>query len=251
MPYTIAVAGKGGTGKTTISGLIIYHLVKSGKTPVFAVDADPNSNLDIIIGMKSETTAAELREDVLSRNVPEGMTKTAFMELKLQECIEEGSGVDLLVMGRPEGPGCYCAVNNLLRTYLSNVSKNYRYMVMDNEAGMEHLSRRTTNDIDLLVIVTTPTFVGVRSALNVRNTAEQLKLKITKTVLVLNQAAKEPAGELLAELKKHGMEPEGIIPADELLAGQAEKGGDVFSVAGESKASSAVKELLLKTGALK
>ena len=128
-PFRIAVAGTGGTGKTTFSALLINYLIQSKKTPVLAVDADPNSNLNIALGMEVENTAADLREDVLERNVPEGMSKTEFLELKLQESLVEGNGVDLLVMGRPEGQGCYCAVNNLLRNHLSAISRNSKALL--------------------------------------------------------------------------------------------------------------------------
>ncbi|MCX7661102.1 MAG: AAA family ATPase, partial [Candidatus Omnitrophica bacterium] len=143
----IAVSGKGGTGKTTISALIIRTLIEDKKIPILAVDADPNSNLYLSLGAKFNRTIADLREEVRD-NTPSGFSKTDYFNLKLQEAISENNGFDLLVMGRPEGQGCYCSVNNLLREYLTRLSKNYPFVVIDCEAGLEHLSRRTSDDLD-------------------------------------------------------------------------------------------------------
>ena len=178
MAFTIAVAGKGGSGKTTLATLTILQLIRQNKGPVLAVDADPNSNLNVGLGMKFEETIADLREEVLTKEIPSGMSKTEFFDYRLHECLVEGNKVDLLVMGRPEGSGCYCAVNNLLRQYLSRISKQYKYVVMDNEAGMEHLSRRTTDGVDVLLITSDPTIVSIRSAARIQEIALQIKLKI-------------------------------------------------------------------------
>jgi CO dehydrogenase maturation factor len=243
MPITIAVSGKGGSGKTTLSGLLIHHLIKSNKTPILAVDADPNTNLDLTLEMKVNDVVADLREEVLEKKVPEGMSKTAFLELKLQECLVEGKGIDLLVMGRPEGPGCYCAVNNLLRTYLSKIASNYKYVIVDNEAGMEHLSRRTTNNVDVLFIVSPPTVIGIRSAGNIRKTSGQLKLKIKKTRLVVNQASKLNSG-LLEEIEKNNLELAGTIPVDRSVLKVSEEGRSIFSLPEESEALKAVSDFV-------
>ncbi|HID11122.1 MAG TPA: carbon monoxide dehydrogenase, partial [Candidatus Latescibacteria bacterium] len=139
----VAVSGKGGTGKTTIAALLVRKLMRMDG-PVLAVDADPNSNLGEQLGMEVGETIGDIREEVLEEELPPGMTKDRYLELRIQETLTEGEGVDLLTMGRPEGPGCYCYVNHLLRGFLDRLSKNYRHIVVDNEAGMEHLSRRTT-----------------------------------------------------------------------------------------------------------
>ncbi|TET40210.1 MAG: carbon monoxide dehydrogenase, partial [Elusimicrobia bacterium] len=190
MAFTIAVAGKGGSGKTTLATLTILQLIRQNKGPVLAVDADPNSNLNVGLGMKFEETIADLREEVLTKEIPSGMSKTEFFDYRLHECLVEGDKVDLLVMGRPEGSGCYCAVNNLLRQYLSRISKQYKYVVMDNEAGMEHLSRRTTDGVDVLLVTSDPTLVSIRSAARIQEIALQIKLKIKDIYLIINRVAK-------------------------------------------------------------
>lgn len=184
--FTIAVAGKGGTGKTTVAALIIDHLRCSG--PVLAVDADPNCNLGEALGMEVERTIGQLRDEVLERiaDLPPGVPKDHILELGLHECLVEGEGVDLLTMGHGEGPKCYCMVNHVLRRVIQTLKRNYRYVVLDNEAGMEHLSRRTTQDVDLLLVVAEPTPVSLRSAARIAELADELKLRIGRKWLVLN-----------------------------------------------------------------
>jgi CO dehydrogenase maturation factor len=152
MAYSIGLAGKGGTGKTTVAGLLVKYLVEKGKVPVLAVDADANANLNEVLGLEVQETLGDAREE-MKKGVATGMTKDIFMEMKLEQALVEAKGYDLVVMGRPEGPGCYCAANTLLTNYLDRLIKNYAYIVVDNEAGMEHISRLTTNNIDLLLIV--------------------------------------------------------------------------------------------------
>jgi CO dehydrogenase maturation factor len=154
MSYTIAMAGKGGTGKSTIATLIIRYITEELGKAVLAVDADPNSSLGMSLGVNVENTIADIRDDVVERraDIPAGMSKDRYIEYCIEESIVEENKFDLLTMGRPEGPKCYCYANNLLRKYLDNAEKSYPYIVIDNEAGMEHLSRRTTNDVDLLII---------------------------------------------------------------------------------------------------
>ncbi|MDP2981183.1 MAG: AAA family ATPase, partial [Candidatus Omnitrophota bacterium] len=186
MAYIIAVTGKGGVGKTTISAMLVYHLLKIDK-PILAVDADPNSNLNVALGLKYEETIADIREEV-KKQTPESFSKSEFFGMRLEEAMVEGNGFDLLVMGRPEGPGCYCAVNNILREYLAKISKKYKFVVIDNEAGMEHLSRRTAADVDLLLLVSDPTMVGINSAINAFNTAKNAGIKIKDITLVINKS---------------------------------------------------------------
>lgn len=189
----IAVSGKGGVGKSTFASLIIKQLVESKKSPVLAVDADPNSNLGYYLGIDCPAGAAvsDLREDEFKKN-PAGISKVEWLHTKMQECIfETDKGFDLLVMGRPEGPGCYCAVNNLLRDFLGKISRQYPFVVIDNEAGMEHLSRRTNNEIDVLFIVAEPTNISFLAAENIKNTAEHLPIKIIKKYLVVNKYQNE------------------------------------------------------------
>lgn len=189
----IAVSGKGGVGKSTISSLMIRQLVLSKKSPVLAVDADPNSNLGYYLGIDcpAGTVVSDLREDEFKKN-PAGISKVDWLNMKMQECVfETDKGFDLLVMGRPEGPGCYCAVNNLLREFLKKISRQYPFVVIDNEAGMEHLSRRTNNEIDVLFIVAEPTSISFLAAENIKKTAEHLPIKIIKKYLVVNKYRNE------------------------------------------------------------
>ncbi|NOQ18548.1 MAG: AAA family ATPase, partial [Desulfobacterales bacterium] len=153
MPFSIALAGKGGTGKTTVAGLLIKYLIKTGKTPVLAVDADSNANLNEVCGLEVTDTLGNAREEMKKGIVPSGMTKDIFMDMKLQQAVVEDDGFDLVVMGQPEGQGCYCAANTLLTGFLEKLTGNYPYIVMDNEAGMEHISRLTTSNVDVLLTI--------------------------------------------------------------------------------------------------
>jgi len=247
MAFTIAVAGKGGSGKTTLATLTILQLIRQNKGPILAVDADPNSNLNVGLGMKFEETIADLREEVLTKEIPSGMSKTEFFDYRLHECLVEGDKVDLLVMGRPEGPGCYCAVNNLLRQYLSRISKQYKYVVMDNEAGMEHLSRRTTDGVDVLLITSDPTLVSIRSAARIQEIALQIKLKIKDIYLIINRVAK---AKDISSLISGGI-PDRLsllenIPEDPLILEASKKEEDLLSIPAESPSFQAVGRLMKK-----
>jgi len=247
MAFTIAVAGKGGSGKTTLATLAILYLIRQNKGPILAVDADPNSNLNVGLGMKFEETIADLREEVLTKEIPSGMSKTDFFDYRLHQCLVEGDKVDLLVMGRPEGPGCYCAVNNLLRQYLTRISKHYEYVVMDNEAGMEHLSRRTTDDVDVLLITSEPTLVSIRSAARIKGIALKIKLKIKDIYLIINRVTKSKDISSLVS----GSVPEKLsllenIPEDPLVLEASEKEENLFSLPAESPSFQAVGRLMKK-----
>ena len=239
MSYIIAIAGKGGVGKTTISAMLVQHLLKIDK-PVLAVDADPNSNLNVALGMKYEETIADIREEV-KKKTPDSFSRSEFFGMRLEEALVEGNGFDLLVMGRPEGPGCYCAVNNILRDYLARISKNYRFVVIDNEAGMEHLSRRTASDIDLLLLVSDPTMVGINSAINAFNTAKSAGVKIKNINLIINKSKGNLETDKLKLIKDAGLKIGGYIPFQEDIQKNSEKGSSVKS----EIASSAVFDSLL------
>jgi CO dehydrogenase maturation factor len=185
----MALAGKGGTGKTTLASLIIRYLREKGKTPVLAIDADANANLHEALGMKIGETIGHLREKTLEniKDLPVGITKDQYIEYKIHETLAEGEGLDLMTMGRPEGPGCYCYANHLIRKYSEQIGLGYPYVVMDNEAGLEHLSRRTTNDVDHLLITSDPTQRGLRTVKRVLDICDELKLQIKKKGLVLNR----------------------------------------------------------------
>jgi len=222
MAYIIAVAGKGGVGKTTISAMLVQHLMKTD-SPVLAVDADPNSNLNAALELKYGDTVADIREEV-KKQTPESFSKSEFFALKLEEALVEGGGFDLLVMGRPEGPGCYCAVNNILREYLARISKDYNFVVIDNEAGMEHLSRRTAGDIDLLLLVTDPTFVGVNSAINAFGTAKKAGVKIKDITLIINKSEGKLEADKLKLIENAGLKIGGYMPFKKEIQKDSEEG---------------------------
>jgi CO dehydrogenase maturation factor len=215
-PYSIGLAGKGGTGKTTLAGLLVKYLVEKGKTPVLAVDADPNANLNEVLGLEVRETLGQAREE-MKKGVATGMTKDIFMEMKLEQAVVEAKGYDLVVMGRPEGPGCYCAANTLLTNYMDKLIGNYAYLVMDNEAGMEHISRLTTNNIDLLLIVSDPTRRGIQAAARIFELIQELGLNISRKLLVVNQAKEGETETIEKAVKDFRLELTGIIPEDEQI----------------------------------
>ncbi len=217
MAYTIALAGKGGVGKTTVSGLLIKYMVKKGKTPILAVDADSNFNLNEVLGVKVTDTLGQAREDMKKGNVPSGMTKDVFMSMRLEEAVIETGEYDLIVMGQPEGPGCYCAANTLLANYIEKLSNNYPYIVIDNEAGMEHISRLTTKNIDVLLIVSDPSRRGLQAALRIHQLAMGLNIGVAKSFLIVNQATNSVPDDILFEAEKNGLEFAGMIPEDPLI----------------------------------
>jgi CO dehydrogenase maturation factor len=188
---TIALAGKGGTGKTTIAALIIRYLVEERSGSILAIDADPSSNLNLVLGMEVEQTVGDIREEMLDLvrggGALGGMSKQEYLDYEIQMALEEGDRVDLLAMGRPEGLGCYCAANQMLRVIVDRLEKQYDYVVIDNEAGMEHLSRRTTRDVDVLLLVTDPTQRGLIAAQRMREMVPELEIGVGRTYLVINR----------------------------------------------------------------
>ncbi len=225
MAYVIALAGKGGVGKTTVAAFLIKYL-SNIDGPVLAVDADPNSNLDVSLGMKYEHTVSEIREES-RKTPPASMSKSDYFNMRLQEIISEGKNVDLLVMGNPEGPGCYCAINNILRDYVSGLNKNYKFVVIDNEAGMEHLSRRTAGDIDRLLLVSDDTMVALRAAVRSFNIAESSGVRPKRTSLVINKSGTSLSEESMAFVKGSGLDIEGYIKHEESLRKNSESGRPV------------------------
>ena len=213
MPFSIALAGKGGTGKTTVAGLLIKYLVKTGRTPVLAVDADSNANLNEVCGLEVTDTLGNAREEMKKGIVPSGMTKDIFMNMKLQQAVVEDDGYDLIVMGQPEGPGCYCAANTLLTGFLEKLTGNYPYIVMDNEAGMEHISRLTTSNVDVLTISDTSRR-GLQAAIRINDLAKDLNIGVSKSYLIINQTKEAPSDTVLNIIKENGLELAGTIPED-------------------------------------
>jgi CO dehydrogenase maturation factor len=217
MPYTISLAGKGGTGKTTMAGMLIKYLVSRSKTPILAVDADSNANLNEVLGLEVKDTLGNAREEMKKGVVPGGMTKDIFMEMKVEESMVEADGYDLIVMGQPEGAGCYCAANTLLAGFMERLSDNYPFIVMDNEAGMEHISRLTTKNVDVLLIVTDPSRRGLQAAVRIDGLAKDLNIGVAKSYVVINQVREAPSEMALEMIHKGGLELAGTVPEDRTI----------------------------------
>jgi len=213
MTYSIALAGKGGTGKTTMAGMLIKYLVEKGKTPVLAVDADANANLNEVLGLPMAQTLGDAREE-MKTGVSTGMTKDIFMEMKLQEAVMETPNFDLIVMGRPEGAGCYCAANTLLTQSLERLIDNYNFIVIDNEAGMEHISRLTTSDVDILLIVSDPTRRGLQAAHRIVELTDKLALNVGRKMVIVNRLRDGQFESLGQALDEYKLELAGVVPED-------------------------------------
>lgn len=220
MAYTVAFAGKGGTGKTSLAGLVVKYLVGKKRGPVLAVDADSNACLNEALGLAVHATIGGLREESLQAvrgggDRPGGMSMEQLFDYQVQQSIIEAKGFDLMVMGRPEGPGCYCAANNIIRKYTDLLSEKYQYVVIDNEAGMEHLSRRTTHKVDLLLIVSDPTVKGVMTAGRINSLVDELNLEVERRVLIINRVIGYEGADLKAMAEKSGVTVAGLVPQDE------------------------------------
>ena len=246
MAYTIAVAGKGGTGKTTLCGFLLDHLCKTGRGPILAVDADANSNLNEVMGVEVELTLGDLREQVASaQDIPPGMSKQDYMDMKFSRALIEEDDFDMLVMGRTQGQGCYCFVNGLLQTQLSKYTNRYKYMVVDNEAGMEHLSRGLLPSVDALLLVSDCSRRGVQAVGRIAALASELGLKPKKLGLIVNRA---PEGVLdpgtAEEIEKQGLTLLGVIPQDEMVYRYDCDGKPTSTLPPESKARAAFDKIV-------
>jgi CO dehydrogenase maturation factor len=245
----IALAGKGGTGKTTVAGLVVRSLRRANRTPILAVDADPNVCLDAALGLHPARTISDvLHASHGLRGVPETMPKATYLEYELEGCLAEGREIDLIEMGRPEGPACYCSANHLLRTYMDRMMGAYRTVVVDNEAGMEHLSRRTTRDVDLLLIVRDATLVGIRSAQRIRALVTELAIPVRRTALVVNQAVGLPPTVETA-IAADGLELAGLVPDDRRIAEFELAGRPLLELPDDAPAVRAVERMLATLGA--
>lgn len=220
MTITIAMAGKGGTGKTSLASLIIRYLLKHNATPILAVDADANANLAGSLGLTVNQTIGSVLADFndVKMSIPPGMTKEAYLNLKLNGAVVESKSVDLITMGRGEGAGCYCFPNNVLKEFIDKLAVNYRFLVMDNEAGLEHLSRRTTENVDELIIVSDHSVKGVRTIGNILDLIRELKLNVKRQSIVINQAPGRLDAIIVEGLNELGVRADAIIPTDNLIA---------------------------------
>ncbi len=244
MTKTIALAGKGGTGKTTVASLLIQALLQRVRGPLLAIDADPSTNLHLALGLPMPVTVGDIREDMAETaqagNLGVSISRHDYLTHEIRMALEEGDAVDLLAMGRPEGQGCYCAANHLLRTIIDDLGKNYPYLVVDNEAGMEHISRRTTRDVDLLLVVSDPTLRGLAAAKTILDLAQDIEVNVHHTWLILNRVPGEIPDPLQEAMDDLEVEDLFLIPADPGVNELDALGKPLIQLNGDSPASKAV-----------
>jgi CO dehydrogenase maturation factor len=259
MTTTIALAGKGGVGKTTVAGMVIKYLAQNQTGSILAIDADPSSNLNMVLGLDLEWTVGDIREDMLQKVkaslteggaamgvMPGGTSKRDYLEYHVRSSLAEGSRFDLIAMGRGEGQGCYCAVNHNLREVIDGMSKHYAYVVIDNEAGMEHLSRRTTRDVQHLLIVSDPTQRGLVAAQRIADLRKELDIQVENAYLIINRLPGEMPLELKEFAEKMDVPLLGTIPADENLAAYEYSGRPLVDLGDESAVYQSVAMMMNK-----
>lgn len=242
----IAVSGKGGTGKTTISALIVRYLLKKGLKPLLVVDADPNANLGDALGVEVPNTVGRVLDGFLKEKdgLSAGTVKQSVIDYKLSEILVEEKGYDLLSMGQGEGPGCYCYPNSVVRNYIEKLASNYKHVVIDNEAGMEHLSRRTNGYLDHLFLVSDPSLKGVRTCRKLADLVAKLGLDVKNVHLLINRVVASPPPQVLAELEKLSLNLAGVIPEDETLVNYELEGMSLLQIPDESPAAANLGEIL-------
>lgn len=257
MTITIALAGKGGVGKTTVSGMLIKYLAENQPGSILAIDADPSSNLNMVLGLEMDWTVGDIREDMLAQvksslteggaamgGLPGGISKREYLEYHIRSALAEGARFDLIAMGRGEGQGCYCAVNHNLREVVDSLSRHYAYVVIDNEAGMEHLSRHTTRDVQHLLIVSDPTQRGLVAAQRIAQMSKELSINIDNAYLIINRV---PGGVLPPALQRFvdelGVPLLGVIPADDDLAAFEYSGRPLIELGSQSPVYQAVQSM--------
>ena len=257
MTITIALAGKGGVGKTTIAGMVVKYLAQSQNGTILAIDADPSSNLNMVLGLDLEWTVGDIREDMLSQvktsltaggaamgALPGGVSKHEYLDYEIRSSLAEGIQFDLIAMGRSEGPGCYCAVNHNLRDVVDSISKNYRYVVIDNEAGMEHLSRRTTRDVDHMLIVTDPTQRGLVAAKRIAELRTELDIRVENAYLILNRLTGDMPPALEKAIQQLPIPLLGVVPSDSDLMDFEFSGRPLVDLGDDSPVFRSVAEMM-------
>lgn len=255
MAHVIAVAGKGGVGKTTLTGLIIQYLGEKGRGPILAVDADANSNLNEVLGVKVESTLGDVREEVARSEmakdnpIPAGMTKADYMEFKFDDALVEDDDFDLLVMGRTQGKGCYCFVNGLLQAQLQRLEKNYPYIIVDNEAGMEHISRGVLPSMQTAILVSDCSRRGVQAVGRIAELIKECDMHPSQVGLIINRA---PGGVLnegtKEEIEKQGLQLLGVVPQDETVFEYDCDGTPTIQLPEDSPVKKAIRDIVDKLG---
>ncbi len=259
MTTTIALAGKGGVGKTTIAGMVIKYLTQRQTGAILAIDADPSSNLNMVLGLDLDWTVGDIREGMLAEvqksllqsgaamgTLEGGMSKADYLDFEVRASLSEGERFDLIAMGRPEGPGCYCAVNHNLREVVDSISRSYRWVVIDNEAGLEHLSRRTTRDVQHMLVVSDPTQRGLVAAQRVAELCTELNINVENIYLIINRVMGELPAPVMQAANKIGIQFLGAVPADQDLMAFEFNGRPLVELGDESPVYRAVAAMMEK-----
>ncbi len=244
----IAVSGKGGTGKTTIAALIIRYLLRKNLKPVLAVDADPNANLGDALGVRAENTVGKVLDNFLKdkESLAMGVVKESLIDYKLSEILVEEKGFDLLSMGQGEGPGCYCYPNTIVRNYIEKLASNYKYVVIDNEAGMEHISRRTNGNLDVLFLVSDPSMKGIRTCKKLEDLVNTLGLNVKKLYLILNRVVNGIPPQISEELGRLKLSLLEVIPEDRNIMDYELKGIPMLDLEDNSLSVTKINEAMVK-----
>jgi CO dehydrogenase maturation factor len=236
--YLIAITGKGGVGKTTLAAMLLRQLIARGKTPVLAVDADPNMCLNIALGVPVSQTVGGIREqarEIAGKGMSTGIAKQELLEMKIAESLVESDNFDLIAMGRPEGPGCYCYANNVLKSVLGEVAGQYPYVVLDNEAGLENLSRRIVQQVNLLIIVADPSHQGLETIMRIHNLAAEMNIKYDHLAVFINRVRSARAGQLLNKIKTDTQADSLLLfPDDDEIAAFSEAGISLLQLSKEN-----------------
>ncbi len=250
MTKTIAIAGKGGSGKTTIAALLIKLLSRKGA--VLAIDADPATNLNLVLGLPLGDTVGKVREEmaakVKARTMDPGLAKQDYLDIKISEALVESAQIDLLAMGRPEGAGCYCAANSMIRTCIDRLGKNYDYVVIDCEAGMEHISRQTTRDIDIMLLVSDLTVRGILTAANMQALIKDLRTYVGEIHLIVNRATSPLPPKIAQTIEESSLKVIALIPEDQKIKELEAKGTPLIELPPDSQLQKGVAEIAKKLG---
>jgi CO dehydrogenase maturation factor len=252
MSYTVAITGKGGVGKTTLASLMVTRLIARGCAPVLAIDADPNTCLDSALGLEIEKTIGAVREEareMAARGLTAGVSKREVLELKIAESMVETEGFDLIAMGRPEGPGCYCYANNVLREVIAQIAENYPYLVLDNEAGLENLSRRILRRVDLLIMVADPSKRGLDTVGRLYDLAAEMAVRHERLAIVVNRLRGRDLPEAASALRERtGADCVVALPEDQTLAELGERGEALARLPGDNPVVEKLDRFLREVG---